>query len=134
MKFSDSFIKNISRTVVVLSLIVANFFSAFSQCPVTAFASLTTINCGDTVTLSALAGGCTPLNNDFNSGVIGTDWSASPGGVVTDGTGIYTCAGSPPEGSYYLWMGATVAAPRGVATNNYDLTACAAIGATTVLI
>jgi len=118
------------KLIFFISLLVTTISNVYAQCPVTAFASSMTINCGDTVALSALAGGCTPLNNDFNSGVIGTDWSASPGGVVTDGTGAYACAGPPPEGSYYLWMGANVAAPRGVTTNNYDLTACAAIGAT----
>ncbi|MGE0561785.1 MAG: PKD domain-containing protein, partial [Flavobacteriales bacterium] len=118
------------RLIFVISLLITNVYTLFAQCPVTAFASSTTINCGDTVTLSALAGGCTPLNNNFNSGNIGTDWSASPGGVVTDGTGTYACAGPPSEGSHYLWMGATVAAPRGVVTNNYDLTDCGAIGAT----
>jgi gliding motility-associated-like protein len=95
-----------------------------AQCPVTAFVTNATINCGDTVELGALADGCKPLNNNFNGGTIGPDWSASPGGVVTDGTGGYSCAGPPPEGDNYLWMGATVGAPRGVTTNIYDLTQC----------
>jgi len=101
-----------------------------AQCPVTAYASSLTIECGDAVTLGAVATGCQPLNNNFNGGTIGSDWAATNGAVVTNGTGTYACAGPPPEGTNYLWMGATVAAPRGVTTNDYDLTQCGAISGT----
>lgn len=100
-----------------------------AQCPVTAFGSPLTINCGDTAVLGALATGCTPLNNNFNGCTIGS-WSVSPGAAVTNGTGTYACAGPSPEGPCYLWMGATIAAPRGVTTNNYDLTQCGATSGT----
>lgn len=119
MKFSGSFIKNISRTVVVLSLIVANFFSAFSQCPVTAFASPLTINCGQGVTLSAFG---TPgfyiFTQDFNSGCPGSNWFASSSADCSN-----PC-GNGPGGSTdpHLWMSSTSTAPRNVTTNNYNLT------------
>ncbi len=115
---------------LILGLVfIINSFLINAQCPVTAFSSPTTIYCGDTATLGALASGCQPLNNNFNGGVIGS-WAASPGGVVTNGTGFYACAGPPPEGAFYLWMGGTVGAPRGITTNDYDLTQCGAISGT----
>ena len=121
--------KKIAIQAIFVMLLNLNFHYATAQCPVNAFASPKTIVCGTKVTLAAVAAGCTPLNNDFNSGVIGS-WSASPGGVVTNGTGFYNCAGPPPEGAYYLWMGGTVGAPRGITSNDYDLTQCGAISGT----
>lgn len=102
--------------------------SAFSQCPVEAFANPDVLQCGDSVTLTAVADGCKPLNNNFNNGTIGTDWSGTPGAVVNDGTGTYACVGPAPEGTHSLWMGADLDAPRKVETNDYDLTQCAATG------
>lgn len=101
-------------------------FTLFSkaQCPVNAYVSKSPIVCGDSVVLTAVADGCKPLNNNFNSGNIGTDWQATNGAVVNDGTGNYSCVGPAPEGSHSLWMGADVAAPRQVETNDYDLTSC----------
>jgi hypothetical protein len=87
-----------------------------AQCPVEAFANPTSIVCGKIVSLSAIAEGCKPLNNNFNGGSIGSDWSATNGAVVTTGV-----CGAPAEGANYLWMGSDVAAPRQVKTNNYNL-------------
>ncbi|MCT4562273.1 MAG: gliding motility-associated C-terminal domain-containing protein [Crocinitomicaceae bacterium] len=101
---------------------------AKAQCPVTAYASPLTVQCGDPISLTAVADGCKPLDNNFNTGVIGSDWSATNGAVVTDGANFpnanYNCVGAPPEGTHCLWMGADVAAPRQVKTNNYNLTDC----------
>lgn len=117
---------------------ISTFILGFAkaQCPVTAFASPLTVQCGDPISLTAVADGCKPLDNNFNTGVIGSDWSATNGAVVTNGVSFpnanYNCVGAPPEGSHCLWMGADVAAPRQVKTNNYNLTACegnAVIGA-----
>ncbi|MBU2019376.1 MAG: proprotein convertase P-domain-containing protein, partial [Bacteroidetes bacterium] len=113
----------------LLFLLTFLFFgNVNAQCPVTAFASKSTVVCGEPVALTAVAEGCKPLNNNFNNGNIGNDWKATTGAVVNNGTGTYSCVGPPPEGANQLWMGATVAAPREVATNVYDLTQCAAVG------
>jgi gliding motility-associated-like protein len=112
--------------VMALSFVFVS--QARAQCPVTAFASPQSVACGDTIILTAIADGCKPLDNNFNNGSIGPDWQATNGAVVNNGTGTYACVGPSPEGSQSLWMGATVAAPRQVATNFYDLTQCAAIG------
>jgi len=120
--------KNIAIALIVF-LSATGSHSLLAQCPVAAFGSPLTINCGDSAVLGALAAGCTPLNNNFNGCTIGS-WSVSPGAAVTNGTGTYACAGPPPEGTCYLWMGATIAAPRNVTTVNYDLTQCGATSGT----
>ncbi|MBU2018618.1 MAG: hypothetical protein KJ941_03145, partial [Bacteroidetes bacterium] len=121
----------LALTLFLTSLSFTNL--SYAQCPVTAFASPMTVQCGDPISLTAVAEGCKPLNNNFNSGVIGSDWAATPGAVVTNGNNLpnasYNCVGPPAEGAFCLWMGATVAAPRNVTTKNYDLTACASVGA-----
>jgi subtilisin-like proprotein convertase family protein len=113
--------------ISLLFLFVISSQIANAQCPVTAYASKSTISCGDPVTLSAVASGCIPLNNNFNGGSIGT-WQATTGAVVTNGNGSpntsYNCVGTPPEGPNCLWMGATVAGERNVTTQDYNLTAC----------
>lgn len=118
--------------VIVLCAALFNNAETYAQCPVEAFANPMNIQCGDTVILSAAAEGCKPLNNNFNTGVIGTDWAATNGAVVTNGSNLpnatYNCVGTPPEGPFCLWMGASVAAPRQVKTNNYNLLQCSAIG------
>ena len=102
-------------------------FEASAQCPVNAFASKYTVVCGDPVTLTAVADGCKPLNNDFETGDLGPDWQATTGAVVHDGTGQYACVGAAPVGTYSVWMGAQVNTPRQVQTNDYDLTQCSAV-------
>ncbi|MCE3295266.1 MAG: hypothetical protein K0R65_980 [Crocinitomicaceae bacterium] len=106
----------------------------YAQCPVTAYANPSTIFCGSSVSLTAVADGCKPLNNNFNDGTInagGTQpWASTNGATVQNGTGTHACVGPPSEGAYSLWMGTTVAAPRAITTNGYDLTACNAVSAT----
>jgi gliding motility-associated-like protein len=101
---------------------------SFGQCPVTAYANPMSMQCGDTIILTAVADGCKPLDKDFNDGNLGTTWQATNGAVVNDGIGAYSCVGPAPEGTHSLWMGATVTAPRDVTTQAYDLTQCAATG------
>lgn len=105
-----------------------------AQCPVTAFVNPATVICGSTVSLTAVADGCRPLNNNFNDGTINAggsqQWQSTNGAVVQNGTGTFACVGPPSEGAYSLWMGTTVAAPRQVTTNGYDMTACSATSAT----
>ena len=100
MKFSS--LQKLALSFVLLFV----FFSASAQCPVTAFVSPTTLQCGDSVRLTAIAEGCKPLNNNFNSGNIGNDWAGTPGAVVTDGqSGNYTCVVSTSRGNLiaYGW-------------------------------
>lgn len=117
----------LSKAVGLVLFLALSASYTYAQCPVTAYASKTTISCGDPVTLSAVASGCVPLNNNFNNGTIGT-WQATTGAVVTNGNGSpnasYNCVGTPPEGPNCLWMGATVAGVRNVTTQDYDLTNC----------
>jgi gliding motility-associated-like protein len=122
--------KLINKISVLSILFIGLTIQAKAQCPVNAYASKATIVCGDPVTLTAVADGCKPLNNDFNNGTIGPDWQATNGAVVNNGTGTYSCVGPAPEGSSSLWMGADVAAPRQIETNSYDLTQCNAVGGT----
>lgn len=113
-----------------------SFFSLKSsaQCPVTAYASPSIVVCGNTVNLTAVAEGCKPLNNNFNGGDMtmgGTQpWQSTVGATVQNGTGTHACVGPPAEGAYSVWMGTTVAAPRAITTNAYDMTICAATSAT----
>lgn len=124
------------RIIICLGIFFQLFSiqTSFSQCPVTAFANPTTVFCGQSVALTAVADGCKPLNNNFNDGTInagGTQpWASTNGATVQNGTGAHACVGPPAEGAYSLWMGTTVAAPRAITTNGYDLTACAAVSAT----
>ncbi|MGV3631394.1 MAG: T9SS type A sorting domain-containing protein [Bacteroidota bacterium] len=115
-------------------LVVVRGGSFHAQCPVTAYANPSTIYCGNSVSLTAVADGCKPLNNNFNDGTInagGTQpWASTNGATVQNGTGAHACVGPPSEGAYSLWMGTTVAAPRAITTNGYDLTACNAVSAT----
>jgi gliding motility-associated-like protein len=118
---------SLKNTWLLAVTILTSATYSFAQCPVTAFASSTLITCGDEVTLTAVADGCKPLNNNFNSGDIGPDWEATNGAVVNNSTGTYSCVGPSPEGTHNLWMGADEPAPRQVVTNNYDLTQCSAL-------
>lgn len=119
--------KRILSPSFLFILLLTFHFQTLAQCPVQAYASKTTVYCGEPVTLTAVASGCIPLNNNFNGGTIGT-WQATTGAVVTNGNGqpnaSYNCVGPPPEGANCLWMGATVAGTRNVTTQDYNLTAC----------
>lgn len=122
-----SFASKLASTCVLM--IILNTVS-HAQCPVTAYASPTTVVCGNTVNLTAVAAGCKPLNNNFNTGTIDDNgnqpWQSSNGATVQNGTGTHSCVGPPAEGAYSLWMGTTIAAPRSITTNGYDMTQCAA--------
>ncbi|MCT4562275.1 MAG: proprotein convertase P-domain-containing protein, partial [Crocinitomicaceae bacterium] len=118
---------HLSKALGLVLFLALSIQNTHAQCPVTAYASKSTVSCGDPVTLTAVASGCIPLNNNFNNGSLGT-WSATTGAVVTNGNGApnasYNCVGPPPEGANCLWMGATVSGTRTVTTNDYNLTSC----------
>lgn len=78
-------------------------------CNVTATATPTSVPCGGgTVDLNATGtGGVTfALDNDFNGGGAGAGWNVSPAGTFNN-----PCDPSL-DGSTYMWMGNTTAAPR----------------------
>ena len=78
-------------------------------CSVTATATPNTVPCGGgNVNLNAVGTGGTTfaLNNDFNLGGAGTGWVVSPAGVFNN-----PC-GPSLDGTTYMWMGNTTAAPR----------------------
>jgi hypothetical protein len=77
------------------------------------------INSGDQVDLSALGElPNTPLNNDFNNGEIGNDWS-----IDTNTTPDFTnpsCVGGSSDGTTFFWMGVTNY-PRRLQSKAFDL-------------
>ncbi|MBI2257789.1 MAG: T9SS type A sorting domain-containing protein [Flavobacteriia bacterium] len=132
-----SYLKNNMKSIILflsIQLIINEGITVFSQCPVVAYANPSTVVCGNNVTLTAVADGCKPLNNNFNDGTIddggAQPWGSTNGAQVQNGTGTHACVGPPSEGAYSLWMGTTVAAPRQITTNNYDMTQCGATSAT----
>lgn len=134
---NSTYLLRTGLTCKIFALIAfVSFFSLKSsaQCPVTAYASPSIVVCGNTVNLTAVAEGCKPLNNNFNGGDMtmgGTQpWQSTVGATVQNGTGAHACVGPPAEGAYSVWMGTTVAAPRAITTNSYDMTQCAATSAT----
>lgn len=104
-----------------ISLIVGFVVAATAvqaQCNVTINASTLTVPCGGAnVTLTANGTGyaTTPINNDFNGGNAGPGWNVSPAGQFNN-----PCDPSL-DGSTYMWMGSTTAAPRTLETAPLDL-------------
>ena len=91
----------------------------FSQaCNITGTATPTTVPCGGgTVDLSSNGtGGVTfALDNDFNGGNAGPGWNVSPAGQFNN-----PC-GASLDGSTYMWMGNTTAAPRTLQSAGLDV-------------
>ncbi|MES2544176.1 MAG: PKD-like domain-containing protein [Bacteroidota bacterium] len=116
--------KKYTTPIFTVLLFALSSFIGYSQCPVTATSSVMTIKCGDQAILSATPFGCRPLDNNFNTGDLGTSWQGTNGAVVTNGTGTYACGGAAPEGTSYMFMGDDVVAPRELKTNSYNLLQC----------
>lgn len=75
------------------------------------------INAGDQVDLAALGSVVdVPLNNNFNTGTIGTGWNST---VTADFTNP-ACVGGSSDGTTFLWMG-TNSAPRTLSSQTYDV-------------
>ena len=93
-------------------------------CNVSITANPTTVCPGDAVTLTAVgAVGSSALNNDFNSGTIGSGWNSTPGGVAF--VSALTCEpnylhSTINDGSLYAWM-QNVPAPRVLESNGFDV-------------
>lgn len=87
-----------------------------AQCDVTISAYPLNVCAGNAVTLSA-AGACGYLlNNDFNSGLAGTGWTA------TTGVDFTNPCNSTSDGTTYMWMGSNVPIPRTLTTVAFDVT------------
>ncbi len=106
-------------TIVVLSITLLSFGKVHAQvqpsCTVTASPSSVTLNCGDTVTLSALGLSANPvLSTNFDGGAIGPGWS-------TSATMLYNNPCGPSlDGSPAAWFG-NVPLPRTLTSNGFDL-------------
>lgn len=101
------------------------FFSeVFAQCNVTASASQTTINCGQTVQLSAYgqSSGTVMLNENFNSGNFGPGWSSTPGSVNFNNP----CSPSGVDGTTHAWMDNNTSVPRILTSSPYNLSGATA--------
>lgn len=72
---------------------------------------------GDSVTLN-MVGSCPTylMNNDFNLGNAGVGWSATNQAMFTN-----PCAPHSPDGTTYMWMGSTSAAPRILTTVAFNV-------------
>ncbi|PLX05866.1 MAG: hypothetical protein C0596_15300 [Marinilabiliales bacterium] len=85
-------------------------------CNIGITASDDSICIGDPVTLTANGTvSNSPINNDFNSGSIGTGWSATSSASFVNNA----CGYPSLDGSLYLWM-QNAAGPRGLVTNVMD--------------
>ena len=92
---------------------------AIGQCNVTINTSSPTVPCGGgNITLTATGTGynTTPINNTFDLGNAGPNWTISPSGQFNN-----PC-GPSVDGGTYMWMGSTTAAPRTLQTAPLDLT------------
>ena len=83
--------------------------AAQAQCTVSLNATPNPLPCGGglvTFTAASSGGSTFALNNDFNLGNAGSGWTVSPAGVFNN-----PC-GPSLDGTTYMWMGNTTAAPR----------------------
>jgi hypothetical protein len=114
-------ISNISLFMGFLSLLFGGISATKTQaqCTVTAYANPITINCGDTVDLSALGDqGTVVYSNDFNGACPGPGWVATSSATCSN-----PCGNGPSglPGDPYLWMGSTATAPRNVTTLDFNV-------------
>ena len=104
---------------------VSTFAKTTSGCTVDLISDKTSICPNQIVNLSAVGTiGSSALSNDFNTGVIGTGWNSTPGGVAffsvlsCEPNGLYTTI--KPDNTIFAWM-QNVAAPRVLESNNFDV-------------
>jgi len=109
------------KILIVLLLITLAPIYLHSQCNITAYANGTSnsisICPGDAVSLTS-TGGCPTyvMNNDFNNGTPGLGWSATNQAMFNK-----PCTPHSPDGTIYMWMGSTSAAPRILTTVPFDV-------------
>ncbi|MEX1002006.1 MAG: gliding motility-associated C-terminal domain-containing protein [Crocinitomicaceae bacterium] len=103
-------------SLIILAFIMSTMNVSFAQ-TVVASANPTSFSCGGgNVDLSAVGTSTTPVfGDDFNTGSVAPGWSASPAAQFDN-----PC-GASVDGSTYLWMGPTTAAPREMTTAPVDV-------------
>ncbi len=112
---------SVIQTDTIKTLLFWMLFSGYlsnttAQCTVSVPFDTVAADCGDTLSLSAHAtAGTTPLVSNFNAGIVGPGWNLSPAGQFDN-----PC-GPGPDGSIYMWMGSTTAAPREMQTAPLDV-------------
>ncbi len=102
--------------------------NAFSQnCNVKASLPKDTINCGESIFLSAYGRGQgnSLLNENFNNGSYGAGWGSTTQAMWTN-----PCNPQGVDGTTHIWMGNSSPVPRILNTAIFDLSACAAGGVT----
>lgn len=101
--------------LAIFTIIPFISFSQQAPCSVTISPNPVTIYCGESVNLSASGvSGNYVMNNDFNDGTPGTGWTASPAAQFNN-----PCEPSL-DGTTYMWMGSTTAAPRELQTAPFN--------------
>ncbi|WMW76937.1 T9SS type B sorting domain-containing protein [Flavobacterium sp. 20NA77.7] len=105
--------------------LVTVFNNSVSGCTIDLVADKTTICPSQSVTLTATGTiGASALDNTFNTGVIGTGWNATPGGVAF--VSVLSCQPNngyntnKSDNSIFAWM-QNVAAPRILESNAFDV-------------
>lgn len=121
MTLFTSYKKGLSVVVgICLSLILVQE-QTFAQCPVKAKATATTIQCGDTIILGAIANaGDYLIQNDFNTTANqpGSDWATTVSGTFANPCGAPPASSAPT----YLWFGDAADVPRNLTSKPFDLT------------
>lgn len=107
--------KLVSILIVGVSLLSSMKVIAQAACSVTASPSTVTLNCGDTLDLSAVGLSATPvLSTNFDGGSLGPGWS-------TTATMLYNNPCGPSlDGTPAAWFG-NVPLPRTLTSNAFDL-------------
>lgn len=112
------------RHILIYIFSICLYLNSLSQCSITSFTAngINVINVdtfnlcfGDSVILTA-SGTCGNLmNNNFNSGTIGTGWQSNAGPMFNNPCG----AGS--DGTTYLWIGSASTFPRDLTTIPFNV-------------
>ncbi|GAB4279444.1 MAG: hypothetical protein Kow0068_03440 [Marinilabiliales bacterium] len=105
---------------IIFTVLISIFIqtSLDAQCNITASSNTTEICEGDCVDLSS-TGGCPTylMNNDFNTGTIGSGWSSNASPLFNNPCGTFGADGTP-----YAWIGDASTFPRNLTTVAYSVT------------
>ena len=102
---------------LLLGLIIAfGFVNVYSQCSITAFANVDTLNCGDSVIIGFNAFANSALQENFTA--LGP---SDPGWLATSGAQYDNPYISSPTNDTYFWMGSSAAVPTTLQTIGFDV-------------
>jgi len=111
-----------------LLLLISGIFlvskSIHSQCEVTTSASLTTIRCGQSVSLTAFgqSNGTVVFTENFNNGNYGAGWASTPGSTTFSNP----CSPNGVDGTVHAWMGSNTPSPRTLTSSSLNLSTATA--------